>query len=102
MVSCSLYLYVPEIVCLSVWCELLILCCLCSLSIQAWNGAVVTQPYPTTVVYRHHYGTGDHYLALSLALTFLFLILGSFQALVLTIAAIFFAVRVSETASKLS
>ena len=102
MASCSLSCLYLKLFVLSVWCELLILYCLCSLSIQTCNVAIVTQPRPPTIVYERQYGAGDHYLLLSVILSFLCFFCGTWWALICTVTAIFFAISVSEAKSKLS
>ena len=55
---------------------------------------VVTQPAP--VVYVKRYGSGDHFLVLSIVLSFISFFCGTWVALFCTIPAIFVALSVSE------
>ena len=58
---------------------------------------MVTQPGP--VVYQRRYGSGDHYLILSIIMSFVCFFFGTWWALVCTIPAIFMAINVSHYTS---
>ena len=81
---------------MSEWYKLSNLHCLCSSVIQEYDVAVVAQPPPTVILYQRHYGTGDHYLLLSILLTFICFFCGTWLSLMCTIPAIFFAISVSD------
>ena len=54
----------------------------------------MTQPAP--VIYTRHYGSGDHFLLLSIILSFVCFFCGTWWALFCTIPAIFYAIHVSD------
>ena len=59
------------------------------------QNVITIQPPPTIIVYERKYGMGDHFLLLSVLLSFLFFFCGCWLALFCTIPAIFFAISVS-------
>ena len=56
---------------------------------------ITIQPPPATIVYNRKYGMRDHFLFLSILLSFMFFFCGCWSAQVCTIPAIFFALSVS-------
>lgn len=58
---------------------------------------VTTQPTAAPVVY-HSYGTNDHFLILSIVMTFLCFICGTWCALFCTVPAIIFAINAQDAA----
>ena len=71
-----------------------LLCLKCTPTCNMQN-VITIQPPPTIIVYERKYGTGDHFLLLSILLSFLFFFCGCWAGLICTIPAIFFALSVS-------
>ena len=63
------------------------------------NTVVVTQQ-PTAVIYTRQYGSGDHYLLLSIIMSILCFVCGSWWALLCTIPAIFYAINAQQAEAR--